>query len=325
MRNLFAFLCCCLASLNALPGHAGVLIPVPPIPGSLLTLAFDINDNNIVTGFFVDASSGQAHSFYESLDGNYTAFDDSSGLAMPLTIDNAGDIAGQTIVTDQGTCDVIPFERSPDGTIAHIKKGKKSLTGVAAGFNNKGEFVGYYCDKNGGVSSYYGKLGKYKSPLTIFGLPLVTTATGINKSGVVAGYFGAFGQWGGFLLHNGTTTVVQAPGANSTELTDINEHGLAVGTATDSQSQTRAFVFDTESQTFQDVDVSIGVQTSGMNNAGLLIINVPNSFQSFVFCPKSKKRCPANGTEVNANQTLPAPVSNAALLRPEFLARLLRH
>jgi hypothetical protein len=308
-------------SLNAFTANAGVLIPVPPIPGSLLTLGFDINDDNIVTGFFLDASTGQAHSFYESLDGNYTAFDDSLGLAMPLTINNSGEIAGQTIVTDQGTCDVIPFERSSDGAIVHIRKRKKSLTGVAAGLNSKHQFVGYYCDKKGGISSYLGKLGKYKVPLTISGSPPVTVATGINKSGVVAGYFGAFGQWGGFLLQDEVTTVVNAPGANSTQLTDINDHGLAVGTATDSQSQTRAFVFDINSQEFTDADIADGVQSAGMNNAGLLILNVPSTFQSFVYCPRSKNECPGNGMEMNAGQTLPAPSPGIVNLRRRLLAR----
>jgi len=326
VRNVFAFLFGCLASLNALPGNAGVLIPVPPIPGSYFTLAFDINDDNIVAGFFVDASSGKAHAFYESLDGNYTVFDDSSGLAMPQTINNDGIISGQTVVTDQGLCDVIPFERGLDGTIVHIKKGKKPFTGVAAGLNNKGEFVGYYCDKNGGVSSYYGKLGKYKAPLTVAGLPLATVATGINNTGIVAGYFSNTpGQSSGFLLHNGITTVVTYPGANATALTDINDHGLAAGTATDAQSQTRAFVFDTKNQTFQDLDVFGGVQTSGMNNEGLLIVNMPSSLQSFVFCMRSKKKCPSTGTEVSTNHALPAPAPSAAVLRSGLLPRFLEH
>jgi hypothetical protein len=321
MRNIFVAVSIGLAALAIQVGHADVLIPVPPIPGSIFTLAFAINDNNVVTGYF-DGSDGKVHGFYESLDGSsYTIFDDDSGVVAPLAIDDAGTIAGETIVTDQSTCDVIPFERAPDGTIAHVTRGKKSLTGVVSGLNNKGAFVGYFCDKNGGISSYYGKRGKYNAPLTIFGLPLNTLATGINKSGMVAGYFTS-GQETGFVLSNGVTTFVQHPGAVSTVLTDINDHGIAVGTATDAQSETRAFVFDTSSQTIQDVDVFTGVQTYGMNNRGLLIILVPNSFASFVFCPGPKKKCPGNGAEIKPGQTLPAPPLDAALLRhpiPEFL------
>jgi hypothetical protein len=318
MRNLCVFALGCLAALSMKPAHAGVLIPVPPILGSLFTIATDINDDNIVTGYFVDGSEeGKAHAFYESLDGSsQTIFDDSSGLALPTGIDDAGTIVGETLITDQDLCNVIPFERSLDGSIVHIKKGRKPLAGLAAGLNNKGKFVGYYCDKDGGVSSYYGNRGKYKSPLTITGSPQLTFANGINKSGVVAGYFAnSRSPSTGFILHNNITDLVQYPGANSTQLTAISDHGLALGTETDSQSNTRAFIFDTNNQTIRDIPVFSGVQSAGMNNEGLLIVNVLNSFESFVYCPESKKKCPGNRIEIVPGQTRAPPTLNAATLR----------
>lgn len=54
--------------------HAGVLVPLPKVPGSDNTYAIAINNNNVIAGRYVTAD-GLNHGFFGTLDGNYTTFD----------------------------------------------------------------------------------------------------------------------------------------------------------------------------------------------------------------------------------------------------------
>src|ERR1051325_11173208 len=129
--------------LSFTAAQAGILIPVPPFPGSTATYIRAINDKNVITGYYTMAD-GLPHGFVGTLDGKYTSFDASESGTIPLGIANDGHITiGSNLSID---CPVsgCGFIRAPDGTISQVHKGKKMLDGVVQGILNRSRFVGDY-------------------------------------------------------------------------------------------------------------------------------------------------------------------------------------
>lgn len=322
MRNLSAAVVL-LASAAATPLlAAATMMPVVPFPGAKDTLAAALNDKNVLAGTYID-KNGRKHGFTGSLDGNYTSFDfGKSGDTVAIGIDKAGDITGANYTPDQQLCNATPYERIK-GKSNPIKKGTKAMTGLAWGMDAAGDFVGYTCDQTHLVVGYQGKAGKYKNDVKISGTQFAVAPSGINASGVIDGWsVDISGVAKGFILKGGTTSFVTYPHATQTQLTGLNDAGLATGVWTDANSVQHAFMYDTRKSKFTSLEPK-GATTSvagGVNNKGLIAIYSDKG--SFIYCPKA---CPSAGfafetrsVHVPASRFLRYENDAAATKRGEF-------
>jgi uncharacterized membrane protein len=96
------------------------------------------------------------------------------------------------------------------------------------------------------------------------------------------------------MLYVGTDpSSVDYPDAHAvnTQLTDLNDRGVAVGAWSKSDFVWKGFVFDTIKNTFTTIDVpgATTVLAYGMNNAGLVAINTNSG--PYIYCPDGVE-CP---------------------------------
>lgn len=294
-----------LANSAAEAKNTVTYIPVVPPAGAASTVAWGINDHNVIAGSFTD-SSGVEHGFYGPLDGsNYTTFD-FSGTGVtgtePRAISNDGSITGFA----KGSPFIVgqEFFRAPDGTISVIgKKHYPAFDGVVQGINDAGTFVGDYYSKTGIRVGYKAKHGEYRNRLTIpnHADVISTNPRGKNNVGVFTGSFTdtAGGQHGWTLDHDGNFNVLDYPDAGTqyTAPEGINDSGQVSGLWADSSGNRHGFVVDTATDTWTRVDPGDGStfqQGWGINNAGLIALNTSNGV-SFIYCPLAQQDCPQGG------------------------------
>lgn len=298
MRKLSAFVVL-LASVSATPLlAAATMMPVVPFPGAKDTLAAALNDKNVLAGTYID-KNGVKHGFVGTLDGTYTSFDfGKSGNTVAIGIDKAGDITGANYGSDMQFCNATPYYRTAKGKATPVKKGTKTMSGLAWGMDAAGDFVGYTCDQTQIVVGYQGKSGKYKNDVKISGTQFAVAPSGINASGMIDGWSVDIGGVAkGFILKGGTTSFVTYPHATQTQLTGLNDAGLATGVWTDASSVQHAFMYDTKTSKFTSLEPK-GATTSvagGVNNKGLIAIY--SNKGSFIYCPKA---CPSAGVAFTA-------------------------
>jgi hypothetical protein len=172
-----------LAAIATTAAHAGTWVAAVPVQGSSSMLLLGINDNNIVTGAYVD-SNGAQHGFVGSFDGsNYASFDDPDGTTEPRALDDKVDITGY----DTGT--LTPWERFPDGTLTVITKDGMPLNQLAQGLDKRRVFAGNYLDKNGVSVGYLGKKAEYRSKVSLSIQNSGFAARAINDSALVGGWY----------------------------------------------------------------------------------------------------------------------------------------
>ncbi len=279
--------------------QAGTLIPVVPVPQSVETDVRGINDQNIIVGTYY-TSDYVAHGFFGTLNGQYTTFDYGGGS----TATNAFEINDTGYVT--GWAKVPGFQyghefiRNPNGTFVTVSRNGAPVDGFMNGvLAKRGKFVGSYWDPaNSVLKSYYGRKGKYVKDLTLPFATIWTAARGSNstESVIVGDFVSTVGQQSGWLLKSGVETTINYPDANaaSTLLWDINDSGLATGFWRDASRNFHPFTLDTTTGTFTQMDVPGAVfqQMLGINSAGFIAVDT--DVGSFVYCPKSKKKCPGN-------------------------------
>jgi hypothetical protein len=293
----------CLAVLSATALEAATLIPVAPVPGSIETDVFAINDNNMIAGGYITPDQVE-HGFFGPLGGPYTTFDLGTGTTQARGIANDGSVAEEFIGAG-GHCAWLQFIRPPGGTDTPVTKGHKALKGIIGNFSAKGQFVGDYCQSGGIIAGYLGKGTKYNSDITIEANNVTTSPRGINKSGTVAGFFIDAATDGdtSFVLRNGETSVISYPDESQTDtlLQDVNNAGVAVGHWDAGDFVWHAFMLDTNSNTFTQIDVpgATFTQSFGINNAGLVAII--SDAGPFIYCPRKASKCPGAGTAVAAN------------------------
>lgn len=278
--------------------HAGVLVPIPPVPGSTATSVQGINNLDMITGSFTN-TDGVKHGFVGALDGAYTSFD--YGKAQdtePRAINDDGLIVGYSY--DVANNFYGPeFVRTRAGNMRTVKKDGQRLTGAAHGVNKKGLFVGEYWETTGAYVAYgyYGRGASYRRDLT---LPFNTDRTrprGINKHGIAVGWFrdnDGGGRYRGFVLSDGKATTIDYPDQNAfyVYVEGINDKGMAVGYWQDQNlTFAKSFLFDTVHGTFHDIDVPAAtfVYSGGINNADIVTLNVDG--QPYLYC-KTAKSCP---------------------------------
>jgi hypothetical protein len=279
---------------------AGVLVPIPDVPGSISTNVHTINNNNLVAGSFT-SSDGAVHGFFGSLDGNYTAFDALNGQTEVRGLNDQGYITGLSRVTTTSCpyngCE---FLRKPDGTVQEIKKDKAALDGLTGQIVDRQKFVGDYDYFDGNTFfyfGYYGKGAKYLSDLTLPFATIRTHPRGLGRDGTATGYFldrddGDMER--GFILKDGVATAYDYPDENDfdTQFEGINKNGFVAGSWLDAfETFSRAFLFNSRKGTFLAIDVPNSTYpfAGSINDAG--IVSVSGDTTSYIYCP-SKRTCP---------------------------------
>jgi probable HAF family extracellular repeat protein len=192
-------------------------------PGSMGTLALDINASGNIVGNYLTAD-GKAHGFLLSK-GTFTTIDvPGAGLLSEANgINDAGEIVGiwgllteeHGYVLNKGTFTTTDF---PGAVLTFF-----------ANIDNRGDVVGGYLDSAGiehGLLFSDGILTTIDFPDAVS----FTTASDINSAGQIVGnYDDASGNRHGFLLNDGEFTLIDFPDASSTEVFGINASGEIVG------------------------------------------------------------------------------------------------
>lgn len=274
---------------------AETLIPVPPVPGSVATTVFSINDDNVIAGSYKTSDSVE-HAFFGTLDGNYTTFDSSLANTHARGINNAGMIMGISFDDENSQ----PFERNPDGTIVYLTKSGKPLGfGVAGAINNRGTFVASGYNQN--LSKYFGFYGEnaeYKRQIAPPGFS-VPSPRGINDSKDASGFYqDDQGGMHGFLLKSGIATTIDYPGSIGTLVYGVNNSDEIVGFYGDQKQRPHAFTYDPDSNQFTPIVEKHATHGQyavayGLNNEGLVAVNFVFADGPFIYCPRKASQCPS--------------------------------
>ena len=110
----------------------------------------------------------------------------------------------------------------------------------------------------------------------------------------VGGYFDNASVQHGWLLKDGVATNIDFPDHNEvgTVAWDVNDSGLISGYWKDTAQNFRGFFRDMKSGKFTEITVPGAnyVRLLGMNKAGFIAVDSNNG--EFIYCPKSKSKCP---------------------------------
>jgi hypothetical protein len=294
----------------------GTLYTLPMVTGSSETIAFGVNNNLTVTGFWLDTNSIE-NGFVGPADGsNYTTFnDDPTGGTQPRGINKKGDITGIDDVGSGNALDYIPYERTPDGTITDVTMDGTALNYLVQGINRKGLFTGNYENTSGQYIGYTGKNAEYGKALKLKGITTTGVAgRGINDNGDIVGwYLDSGGVQHGFLQPKGGAAVTVDNTNGTTNLEGINNKGEASGLYTDTSGNRHGFIYNISKGTFTELTVpgSTFVEVWGLNDNGVVAIDGENTsgvFVGYLYCPTTKV-CPGGG----AARSPQAPVLQHAL------------
>ncbi len=282
------------AALSALlvaasSASAGTWVAAVPVSGSTSMSVFGINDQNVVTGDYID-SSNVTHGMVGPFDGsNYTSFDDSGGTTQARAINDNGYITG----FDTGT--LTPWERSPTGKLKNIvdKKGN-TLNQLAQGLNSANVFAANYDSSSTGLSvGYLGAKYKLKKNFKLSIANNGYAGRGIDAAGDIAGWFldPSTNLQHGLLIIGGTATQLDVPSATYTVMEGINDKGMASGQFEDSSGVIHGFIYDIAKAKITQLDAPGATLTQawGINNNN--VVAVSSSAGSFAYCV-SKKGCP---------------------------------
>jgi len=295
MRNLLLASAAMSGLLVASSAWAGTWVAVTPVTGSGTFAVFGINNGNVITGDYTDAS-GIQHGFVGPEDGsNYTSFDDPGGTTQPRGIGNKGWIAG----FDSSTTDT--WERSPSGTLNAVTKAGTALTGVAQGLNNSNVFTADYIDSTTGATvPYLGKKYKFQSKVKLSIKNGGSAVRGIDAAGDVAGWYydTTTGLQRGFLIIGGTASKVDFPKATYTVLEGLNDKGIATGQFEDASSVIHGFYYNIATGKYKQLDApgASTTQVWGLNNKGVITASIPGA-GSYVYCLHAST-CPTPGKVV---------------------------
>jgi hypothetical protein len=279
----------------------GTFIPIVPVPNSASTNVFGVNDSNIITGSWLDAS-GVEHGYVGPLSGaKYKTFDNPNSTTPgtePRGINDSGHITGFSNSQSGSTGTYVPFERDPKGHITEIAKNRSLLNYLVQGINNKNsEFAGSYVNTSLEVIGYLGQNGQYKKAFKVTGLKNTGYAgRGMNNAGDIVGWYSdANGVQHGLLVSAGTAQKLEPMETNmaSSVLEGINNKGWITGQWTDTSGVIHAFFYETKSQKFRSIKVSGAssfTQAWGVSDSGLIAVG--SDVGSFIYCP-SGVSCPA--------------------------------
>jgi hypothetical protein len=274
-------------------GSKGTFISIVPVPNSASTNVFGINDNNIITGSWLDAS-GVEHGYIGPLDGTkYKTFDDPNSPAPgtePRGVNDNNYITGFSNSQSGSASTYVPFARDPKGNITEITKNGSLLNYLVQGINNKNNmFAGSYVNTSLEVIGYLGEGGQYKKTFKVGGLKNTGYAgRGVNNAGDIVGwYYDANGVQHGLLVSGGIAQKLEPTetGLASSVLEGINDKGWITGQWTDTSGVIHAFVYEMKSQKFKTIKAPGAVsftQAWGVSDSGLIAIGSDAGY--FIYC-----------------------------------------
>ena len=286
----------CLSS-----AQAGMLVPLPPVPGSYRTIVEGINNKNVVTGYY-DTSDGASHGFVGTIDGNYQTFDfpNDGTVTAGTSLNDKGYITVETLELNDD-CPVVgcQYLRTAEGVLKPIMRDGHKLDGVPGQIIAGQKFVGSYgaFNEQGRFSfyGYYGKGAKYQSDIILPVNTDDTDAFGYNKAGVVVGAYrdnDKGGDFVGFLLKNGAVTSVRYPddAVRYTFLNHVNDKGVVAGRWEDQDRSSHAFLYKISKNKFLPIpDGSTFGYATRINNSGVVAIMVDAN--PYIYCTK-QRACP---------------------------------
>jgi hypothetical protein len=284
--------------------EAGVIVPIPPVPGSTSTVVRGINNNNVITGYFT-TSDGQKHGFFGGLDGKYTTFDFGTGNTEPQRINDKGLITGTA--PDQGFVIGREFIRKLDGTFLQIERKGVPLDGFAAGIRNDGRLVGdSWLVNEEELLPYTARRGRHVQdlPVSCDGAAHDARARDINEGGTIVGFCqsneGA--NYTGFILKDGTVTFVYEEGSFDTNFNGINKNDIISGDACidDACATEHALIYDLAAGRFKDISVpgAAWSYAEAINDAGVVVVDADKG--PFLYCQK-KTACPNVGAAIRTH------------------------
>lgn len=278
---------------------SGTLYQLPMVSGSTETIAFGVNDNLVVTGFWLDSNNVE-NGFVGPADGTkYKTFnDDGSAGTQPRGISPKGLITGIDNVGSGDPTQYIPYVRSRDGTITDVTMNGSPLNYLVQGINIKGTFTGSYEDNSGNIFGYTGKNAQFVRGIKLRGVQNIAVAgRGMNDEGDIVGWYeDTSGLQHGFLKMGSTVTTIDNPNG-ATNLEGINNKGLISGLYTDSSGNRHGFTYNIAKQKFKELTVpgSTFVEVWGLNDDGVVAIDGQDPstglFVGYLYCP-SLTVCP---------------------------------
>jgi hypothetical protein len=139
------------------------------------------------------------------------------------------------------------------------------------GLNNSGDQAGYYQTGPNDHPTFFPYI--HRANGTFRRLPIANAqATGLNDHGLVVGFYNdAAGHSRGFIWRAGSKPrTVDYMTSVSTQLLGVNNLGWAVGSCTDVNKVTHGVVYDSNTQTYSEVDVPMATSTviNGINRLG---------------------------------------------------------
>jgi hypothetical protein len=278
---------------------AGTWVAAVPPQGSQAMLLFGINDNNIVTGAYVN-SSGIQRGFVGPFDGSkYKSFDDSGGVTEPRGLNDKGYIAGY----DTGT--LVPWERYPDGTLTDITRKGAPLNQIAQGLNKSNVFAGNYDNASGVSIGYLGQKAKYSSKIKLSITNSGYAGRAINNAGDIGGWYydSSFIQHG-FIIVGGTAMKINYPNAAYTVVEGLNDKGYVSGQYQDTSGVIHGFVYNISKAKFTTLDAPGASLTQAWDISNNDVVGVSTDVGSFVYCIKAST-CPGAGAGVVKTQHVP--------------------
>ena len=165
----------------------GVVTPFD-VPGSTSTVPTGINDSGVITGNFVEGSSG--HGFLRQADGSFEKIDVPGYLLSPMAINASGEITGAAYYDEVHTHG---FIRDTDGNVTIFDPpGDTHVQTYPFSINSSGLIVGVWYDVN---SVRHGMMRDPMGNVTSFDVPHARTvaqtgtmATSVNDSGEIVGW-----------------------------------------------------------------------------------------------------------------------------------------
>jgi uncharacterized membrane protein len=225
-------------------------------PGQSLLLAFDINDNGLITGFWQDAS-GQQRCFVRTKKNKFR--DCGPAFSTGFAINNDGIVTGtwedaqdkqHGFIDDNGVVQQFDVDGADETSPQDI--------------NDAGLVTGHWGDSEHKIRGFVGDPSSLSFVSFAVNKAKATLPTRINAAGAVAGFYVKSDDSIGSFLRDPATGAIKTfdpAGANSSEPDGINKNGVIAGDWVD----------------------SLGLEQGYVSRAGSRprAINVPQSSQTF--------------------------------------------
>jgi hypothetical protein len=237
------------------------------IPGANSIFPQGLNNDGVITGYYLDNVGSGTHGFVREEHGSLKTFDVPGATiqTVPSAINSEGVVAGN--YCDETNCH--GFLRTPDGGITTFDV-PGALYTFPIGLNDTGSVTGNYGDN----LAFHSFVRTRNGVFTKFDPAMVTNLPGvINNAGTITGYFFDISPVVRSFVRDreGTVTIFDAPNvcrtSNGTFATAINSAGVIVGGFTDADCTHGHGFMRSPDGAFSTVDIL------GADGTGLAAIN----------------------------------------------------